>query len=299
MSNVLITGGSGLVGKKISELLMSKGYSVGHLTRSVSQKSDNLKRFFWDVENGIIEENAVPWADHIIHLAGETVGQRWTKSAKQKILQSRVDSTLLLAEHLKKNAHHLKSFICASAIGYYGEDTGDKLLIEESPLGNGYLADVAANWESAADAATSFTDRMVKIRIGIVLSKEGGALDKMVLPIKWGVGSALGSGNQWMSWIHINDLSNMFLYALEKPIQGVFNGVGLNPVINNDFTRILAHHLRRPLILPNVPASVLKLMLGDMSILALGSNKVEPVAFLKEGFTFEFTKLDEALESLI
>ncbi|RLD22091.1 MAG: TIGR01777 family protein [Bacteroidetes bacterium] len=299
MSNVLITGGSGLVGKKLSELLMSKGYSVGHLTRSVSQKSDNIKRFFWDVENGVIEEKAVPWADHIIHLAGETVGQRWSKSVKQKIFKSRVDSTLLLVENLKKNTHHLKSFLCASAIGYYGEDTGDKLLIEESPHGDGYLADVVSNWESAADTAVSFTDRIVKIRIGIVLSEEGGALAKMLLPIKWGVGSALGSGDQWMSWVHISDLCNMFLFALEKPLHGAFNGVGINPVTNKDFTRILARHLHRPLILPNVPASVLKLMLGEMSVLALGSNRVEPVAFLKEGFTFEFAKLGEALKSLI
>ena len=299
MSNVLITGGSGLVGKHLSTLLLSKGYSVGFLTRSNAQNSDSIKRFVWDVEKGEIDEKAILWADHLINLAGETVGQRWTKKIKQKILQSRVDSTSLLVEELKKSNHNLKSFISASAIGYYGDDTGDKLLIEESSQGSGYLSDVAASWESAADKGTNHAARIVKIRIGIVLSSEGGALSKMILPIKWGVGSAIGSGNQWMSWIHIDDLCNMFLYALENPIQGIFNGVGINPVTNNEFTKMLAQQLNRPIILPKVPALILKLLLGEMSVLALGSNKVEPVAFLKEGFTFGFTKLEEALKSLV
>ena len=299
MSNVLITGGSGLIGKHISALLLGKGYTVGHLTRSDNKKLDNIKLFTWDVDKGKIDQHAIPWADHIIHLAGETVGQRWTKSVKQKILLSRVDSTLLIVEELKKRKHQLKSLICASAVGYYGDDTSDKLLIEESPQGDGFLADVVAHWEEAADTAVNYTERLVKIRIGIVLSEEGGALSKMAMPIKWGIGSALGSGKQWLSWIHINDLCNMFLQAVEKPLHGIFNGVGAKPATNNDFTKLLAHQLKRPIILPRVPAFVLKLMLGEMSVLALGSNKVEPVAFLKEGFTFGFPNLDEALKSLV
>jgi uncharacterized protein (TIGR01777 family) len=299
MSNVLITGGSGLIGKHLSALLLSKGYTVGHLTRSESKKSDNIKLFTWDVDKAEIDEQAIPWADYIIHLAGETVGQRWTKSVKQKILQSRVDSTLLIVEQLKKSNHQLKILICASAVGYYGEDTGDKLLVEESPRGDGFLADVVANWETAADLGANHTERLVKIRIGIVLSAKGGAMSKMAMPIKLGVGSALGSGRQWLSWIHIDDLCKMFLQAVEEPLHGIFNGVGPNPVTNSEFTKLLAHQLKRTIILPKVPAFVLKLMLGEMSVLALGSNKAEPVAFLKEGFTFGFPKLDEALKSLI
>ena len=299
MSNVLITGGSGLIGKHLSAVLLSKGYTVGHLTRSDDKISENIKLFKWNVDNGEIDNRAIPWADHIIHLAGESVGQRWTNSVKLKIRQSRIDSTLLIVQQLKKSNHKLKSLICASAVGYYGEDTGDKLLIEETPLGEGFLAEVVEKWEAAADTGASYTERLVKIRIGIVLSADGGALAKMALPIKWGVGSALGSGSQWMSWIHINDLSKMFLQTLAEPLIGVFNGVGPKPVTNNDFTKILAEQLNRPVILPKVPAFVLKLMLGEMSILALGSNRAEPVAFLKEGFTFEFAKLSEALKSLI
>lgn len=299
MSNVLITGGSGLIGKQLSALLLGKGYTVGHLTRSDYKKLDNIKLFIWDVDKGEIDQQAIPWADHIIHLAGETVGQRWTNNIKQKILQSRVDSTLLIVDQLKKKNHRLKSLICASAVGYYGDDTGDKLLLEESPQGDGFLADVVANWEGAAETGTNYTERLVKIRIGIVLSAKGGAMSKMAMPIKLGVGSALGSGRQWLSWIHIDDLCKMFLQAVEEPLHGIFNGVGPNPVTNFEFTKLLAHQLKRPIILPKVPAFVLKLMLGEMSVLALGSNKAEPVAFLKEGFTFGFPKLDEALKSLI
>lgn len=299
MSNVLITGGSGLIGKHLSEMLLGKGYTVGHLTRSFAKNSDDIKLFTWNVDKGEIDQHAIPWADHIIHLAGETVGQRWTKSVKQKILQSRVDSTVLIVDQLKKKNHQLKSLICASAVGYYGEDTGDKLLLEESPQGDGFLADVVANWEGAAETGTNYTERLVKIRIGIVLSAKGGAMSKMAMPIKLGVGSALGSGRQWLSWIHIDDLCKMFLQAVEEPLHGIFNGVGPYPVTNSEFTKLLAHQLKRPIILPKVPAFVLKLMLGEMSVLALGSNKAEPVAFLKEGFTFGFPKLDEALKSLI
>lgn len=299
MSNVLITGGSGLIGKHLTEILLGKGYTVGHLTRSFAKNSGNIKLFTWDVEKGEIDQHAIPWADHMIHLAGETVGQRWTNNVKQKILQSRVDSTLILVDQLKKKNHQLKSLICASAVGYYGDDTGDKLLLEESPQGDGFLADVVANWEGAAETGTNYTERLVKIRIGIVLSAKGGAMSKMAMPIKLGVGSALGSGRQWLSWIHIDDLCKMFVQAVEEPLHGIFNGVGPNPVTNFEFTKLLAHQLKRPIILPKVPAFVLKLMLGEMSVLALGSNKAEPVAFLKEGFTFGFPKLEEALKSLI
>jgi len=299
MSNVLITGGSGLIGKQISSVLLSKGYTIGHLSRSNNQTSDNITLFNWNVETGEIDDQAISWADHIIHLAGETVGQRWTKSAKQKILQSRVNSTLLIVEQLKKSNHQLKSFICASAVGYYGDDTGDKLLIEESPQGDGFLADVVANWEEAADTGVNYTKRLVKIRIGIVLSKEDGVLSKMAMPIKLGVGSAIGSGEQWLSWIHINDLCKMFIQAIEDPLHGVFNGVGPKPIKNGEFTKMLARRLNRPIILPKVPAFALKLILGEMAVLALGSNRAEPVAFLKEGFTFEFANLDDALKSLV
>ena len=299
MTNVLITGGSGLIGQRLSALLLSKGYAVGHLTRTSTKGGDSIKSFVWNVDRNEIDEAAIPWAHHIIHLAGETVGQRWTKTTKENILQSRVASTKLLIAQLKNNNHHLKSFVCASAIGYYGEDTGDNLLIEASAKGIGFLANVVAELETTADEVAAHTERLVKIRAGIVLAENGGALNKMIKPIKWGLGDALGSGKQWMSWIHIDDLCQMYLRALEQPLAGVFNGVAPNPVTNKEFTKILASQLKIPLFLPNVPSLVLKLLLGEMAILALGSNKVAPVAFQKEDFTFEHKTVENALAALI
>jgi len=299
MANVLITGGSGLLGQHISTQLINNNYTVGYLTRSPFKSSVGIKSFLWDVDHGNIDPEAIPWADHIIHLAGETVGQRWSPSVREKILHSRVNSTKLLIKYLAQQNHYLKSFISASAIGFYGDDTGDEVHTEGSPKGNGFLADVVEAWEAAIDEAAQFANQVVKLRIGVVLAKEGGALPKMATPVKWGVGSVLGSGKQWMSWIHINDLSKMFLFAVEQPLQGVFNAVGPNPVNNKYFTQLIAKHLKRPLILPPTPKFVLNTLLGKMSVLAIGGNKTLPKAMQEAGFKFEFNTAEEALSSLL
>ncbi|RLD23855.1 MAG: TIGR01777 family protein [Bacteroidetes bacterium] len=298
MPNILITGGSGLIGQHLTKLLISKGYQVAYLTRKINAQTQGIKQFIWDVNKGEIDGEAIHWADSIIHLAGESVGQRWTKKVQRKILNSRVDSTRLLVDQLKANNHKVKAFVSASAVGYYGADTKNEILTETSAPGKDFLADIAINWEKAADQAKAYTDRIVKIRIGIVLA-DGGALAKMAAPIKLGAGSALGSGNQWMSWIHIDDLCNMFLYAIENPVKGVFNGVGPRPATNNEFTKILAKQLKRPLFMPNVPSFVLKLLLGKMAGLVLGGNKAMPTAFLNENYTFKYEELSEALKSLV
>jgi len=299
MANILITGGSGLIGNHLSKLLVSEGFEVAHLTRSISAKPSTYKQFKWDPEQGIIDQEAIPWAHHIVHLAGETVGQRWTVKIKHKILYSRVSSTNLLIEELKRGNNQLESFISASAIGYYGDDTGDELQIEANQKGEGFLSDVVAEWESAVDQAANYSDRIVKIRIGIVLAKEGGALEKMATPVRFGLAAALGTGKQWMSWIHVDDLCKMFLKSIQQPVLGIFNGVGPNPVTNITFTKALAKTLNRPLILPKVPTFALKLLLGEMSVLVLGSIKAVPDAFVKEGFNFEFETLQKALKDLV
>lgn len=297
MPNLLITGGSGLIGQHLTALLLTKGYTVGHLTRKTRPLNHDVKQFLWDVDKSIIDADAVTWADYIIHLAGESIGQRWTKKAQQKILDSRVNSTALLTEALK-NDHNVKAFISASAIGYYGGDTKNELLSETSSPGNDFLSEVVVKWENAIDQASEHVDRVVKMRTGIVLAN-GGALDKMITPVRLGVGSALGSGKQWMSWIHIDDLCDMFLYAIENPLIGIFNGVSPNPVTNLEFTKILAAELKRPLFMPNVPSFVLKLLLGKMAVLALGGNRIVPAAFLKENYNYKYESLNEALKSLV
>jgi len=293
--NVLITGGSGLVGSTLTAILLAKGYQVGIFTRSKKGKT-GIEEFVWDVEKGHLDTTALNWADHIVHLAGENVGQRWTASTKKKILSSRKQSTKLLAQELEAG-YDIQSFISASAIGYYG-NTGDKEVNEKSPKGEGFLADVVQQWENAIESVKPHVERLVKLRIGIVLTSEGGALGKMVLPIKMGAGSPLGSGQQWMSWIHILDLCKMFVFALENPVKGTFNAVAPEPVTNIIMTRALGRQLNRPVWLPNVPSFMLKLMLGEMSAIVLEGNKVSAAAIQQEGFKFEFDSLEKSLADL-
>lgn len=299
MANVLISGGTGLIGKELVEKLKAKGFSVGVLSRSKISDGSTTRYFLWDPVNNSIDQEAVNWADHIISLAGENVAQRWTSSAKKKILDSRIDSTLLFRDALAKRKNQLKSFISSSAIGYYGGDTGDVELDEKGPLGDGFLADVVAKWEDTIDECKPYAARTVKIRTGIVLSIDGGALKKMITPFKFGIGSPLGTGRQWMSWVHISDLVNMYIFALESSITGIFNGVAPNPERNKDFSAQLAKVLGKPFFFPNVPSFALKILLGDMSSIVLGGNRVFPIAFQQEGFKFEHNKLDEALASLL
>jgi uncharacterized protein (TIGR01777 family) len=298
MSNILISGGSGMIGSRLSEMLLLAGHSVGILTRYRANKAGKIRKFVWDIENQEIDKEAIPWADHVIHLAGESVGQRWTKRKKSEILDSRIASTNLITNEFRKGTK-VQSFISASAIGYYGDDTGSDILTESSMKGSGFLADVVEQWEEAVDGAEAYVDKVVKVRIGIVLSKKGGALSKMALPIKWGVGSALGNGQQWMSWVHLDDLCRMFLYVIENPVSHVVNGVSPNPITNKEFTKLVAKKLNRPLFLPRTPEIALKILFGEMAVLALGSNKVMPAAFNKEGFTFEYRTLPDALDSLL
>jgi uncharacterized protein (TIGR01777 family) len=275
--------------------LQSRGYKVGILTRSKKGLA-SVQEFLWNVSEMHIDHAALTWADHIIHLAGENVGQRWTGPVKKRILRSRVDASKLLYEELRGD-YDIKSFISASAIGYYG-DTRDQEINEKSAKGTGFLADVVQKWENAVEEVKPYVDRLVKLRIGIVLTQDGGALGKMVLPIRLGIGSPLGSGQQWMSWIDLQDLCNMFVYALEKPIKGTYNAVAPEPVTNKVMTRALASHLKRPLWLPNVPEFALKMILGEMSSIALEGSKVSSAAIQQEGFKFEYDTLEKSLKHL-
>ncbi len=298
MQKVLITGGTGLIGKKLTALLLNKGYEVSLLSRKANE-SKTVKTFTWDVEKNIIDPNSLKNVDIIIHLAGEGIAdKRWTSERKKSIINSRVNSTQLLFDSLSKIKHQVHSFISASAIGYYG-DRNDELLTEESQVGKGFLAESCLQWENTVDKINELNIRVVKLRTGIVLSKDGGALAKMAVPFKFGFGTALGSGKQWMSWIHEEDLCNMYLHAIEhSQLKGSYNAVSPNPVNNKTFSKVLAKVLNRPFFLPNVPAFILKIILGEMSTVVLNSNKVSANKILKEGFHFKYENLEEGLKKI-
>jgi uncharacterized protein len=297
--NVLITGGTGLVGKVLTKLLQEKNYTVSYLSRS--KQSGSIKTYHWDIDKKQIDIEAIAQADYIIHLAGAGVAdKRWTDSYKKEIIDSRVVSTQLLAEAIEKSPKKPKAFVSASAVGFYGFDTKDTLLQENAPKGDGFLAEVTEKWENSIQEVIKLGVRTAIMRIGIVLAKEGGALQKIMQPIQFFAGSPLGSGKQYMSWIHIKDMAHMLIYALEnESIQGIYNAVGNSPVTNADFTKAVAKVMDKPLFLPNVPSFALNLMLGEMASMVVGGNKVSNEKIVNAGFQYKFATLESALKDLI
>ncbi|MEM9389222.1 MAG: TIGR01777 family oxidoreductase [Bacteroidota bacterium] len=297
---VLITGGSGLVGSRITELLLEKGFKVKWLSRR-SGKKGQVEVYPWHIEKGTIDVRCLDNTDYIVHLAGAGVAdKKWTKERKKEILESRTHSTQLLKTTLASNTHNVKAFVSASAIGFYGWNSGGIWKKEESRFGDDFLATVTKAWEAEVDEVEKLGVRTVKLRIGIVLSEKGGALKEITKPIKLGAGAALGSGDQYMSWIHVDDLSNMFIHALENDeVTGVYNAVGPNPVMNKELSKQSAKVLGKPFFLPNVPGFVLKLMLGEMASMVLGGSRVASEKIEATGFEFAFPELNPALEDLL
>jgi uncharacterized protein len=298
---ILITGGTGLIGRRLTQLLQQQGYTVTYLSRS--PKADgNVQAYRWNVTTGEIDPRAIQTADHIIHLAGAGIAdQRWTEARKREILDSRTQSTALLASTLQRTQHHVKSFISSSGIGFYGSDTGDRPLSETSPAGSDFLAQVSRAWERATEPIAVQGIRTVRIRTGVVLAKDGGALPKLAQPIRLGVGAPVGSGDQYLSWIHLDDICRLFIAALQtESWSGAYNGVAPGPVTNADLTRQIAQVLGRPQILPNIPGFVIKLMFGELAITVLGGSYVLNKRLADEtNFSYQFPDLRKALDDLL
>ncbi len=298
--NILITGGTGMIGHRLTELLLSKGHKVSYLSRK-KDKLPNVEVFQWDIQKGYIEEGALEAADYVVHLAGAGIAdKRWTDERKKEIIDSRIQPIELISNYLQKNNIQLKGFISASAIGIYGGDTGDVKLDENSELGRDFLAECTKLWEIHAKKVTN-ASRIVSVRIGIVLSEKGGALPKLVQPIRLGFGAALGSGKQFMSWIHVDDLCEIFVKAIEdETMQGPYNAVAPNPVTNQEITNVAAEVLKKPLWLPNVPSFALKLVFGEMGIVVTGGNFVLNKRLSKEtDFQYKFINIKDALSDLL
>ncbi len=296
--NILITGASGLIGSRLIKNLLEKGHKVSVLSRQ-SSNFKGITAYNWDIEKQLIDLNAFDGIDTIIHLAGAGIAdKRWTKQRKQEIVDSRVKSTQLLYRTIEAIKAPIKTFISASAVGYYG-DRDDEILYEESDSGTGFLADCCKQWEHAVDEGLKFGIRVVKLRIGMVLSKQGGALSELARPVSFFVGAALGSGKQWMPWIHLTDLVSIFEKAIENPdYSGVFNASTPYPVTNYEFTKLLAKKLFRPVWPINVPEFILKTILGEMSAVILNSNRTSPQKLLDMGFRFRYQGLDTALAEI-
>lgn len=297
--NILITGASGLIGSKLTEILVDKGFTVSHLSRQ-EDFTGKIKKFGWNPEKGTIDLQCLTNIDHIVNLAGAGIAdKRWTAARKTELIKSRIDSVKLLFETLKAHKNNVKSVISASAIGYYGNNTAGKSFIETDEPGSDFLANITQQWEQEIDKITQLNIRIVKLRIGVVLSGKGGALPKMAMPIKLFIGTALGTGQQMVSWIDIDDLCNLFVYAIEnQQVKGAYNAVAPKPVSNMELTKAIAKILKRPVWPISVPAFFLKLILGEMAVVVTGSCDVENKRLKEETqFKYGFNEIEESLRT--
>ncbi len=296
---ILISGASGLVGTHLIPTLLAKGNEVHRLVRKTPISVDEIQ---WDAHKGFSETEQAKLEnfDAVVHLAGDNVAsENWSDEKKKKIRDSRVIGTKVLVDTLKKTRNPPKHFVSASAIGFYG-NRGDEVLTEDSRKGEGFFPEICMAWETEALKAEEFGARVVCLRIGVVLAKDGGALEKMLTPFKLGVGGVVGSGKQWMSWIALDDLIKIFHYALEKEnLRGAVNAVAPNPVTNQEFTKTLGSLLNRPTIV-SIPEFGIKLLFGEMGkTLLLEGSRVLPKRLEEANFKFQFSNLEEALKGVL
>jgi hypothetical protein len=296
--HILITGGTGLVGKLVTSLLLSRGYGVSHLSRKPGN-NPQVKTYLWDVAKGEIDNHCIDEADTVLHLAGTSIaGKRWTDKRKKEIIESRTKSIGLIYQLIKSKPNKINTIISASAIGYYS-NRGDELLTEESPPNNDFMARCCVAWEEAVDEGRSLGLRILKFRTGVVLYKDEGALPQMAKPIKLGLGTPLGSGRQWIPWIHGQDVADMYLYGIENiNLTGAYNMVAPHPVTNKQFTKAVARQLNKPVWPIKVPGFIFKLLMGEMSTIVLGSAKVSAQKIENDGFVFRYPELAGALKDI-
>jgi len=305
MHTVLITGGTGMVGQSLANLLLAKGYEVIVLTRQKKQSSRaHFSYAQWDVNNGWIDPAAIASADFIIHLAGEGVAdKRWSAARKKAILDSRVNSSALIVKSLKDNPNKVKAIVAASAIGWYGPDNEKSKqvgFIETDSVDPSFLGDTCKQWEESMYPVKEMGIRLATIRIGIVFNKKGGALAEFIKPAMLRAAAILGDGKQIVSWIHQQDLNRLMLFALEhEQVIGVYNAVAPDPVSNAILTKAIAQRFHKWYIPFNVPSFILKIMLGEMSVEVLKSAKVSAAKIIAAGFSFDYASMDEALDDLL
>ncbi len=300
MPKVLITGGTGSIGTYLSHFLEENGYEVAVLSRSRSTSS-KFKTYLWNYKENFIEPEALETSDYIVHMAGAGIAdKRWTNKRKKEIIESRVATSELLYRALSKCKKKPEAFISASGIGYYGQQTTDKIFEETDGAGKDFVGETCRLWEASVNKINDLGIKTINLRIGVVMMKNGGALDKMAQPIRLGVGAALGTGKQMIPWIHIADLNRIILHAINNSsLEGPYNACAPESVTNLELTNTLAKVLRKKLLLPNTPSWVLKMILGERSVLLTEGSRVSSDKILSTGFEFKYTNLENALRDIL
>jgi uncharacterized protein (TIGR01777 family) len=294
---ILITGGTGLVGSRLAEMLQKEGHTVFFLSRSKKENTGSIRNFLWNIDSGEMDDEAILQADAIIHLAGASIAQgRWTARRREELYMSRIGSTRLLYNRLKNLNHRVKTFISASATGYYGNGKSN-WLTEDSPPGSDFLASLCRDWEQEAQHIAMLSIRTVIFRIGIVLSRQGGALPELAKSFRFGVAAFLGDGSQYLSWIHIDDLCRAFLFALKNEnMAGVYNATSPVPATNREMTETIRTVKNSLAPLLPAPAFALRLALGEMSEALLTGQRCSSEKLMNAGFRFEYSDLKKALK---
>ncbi|MBK7406917.1 MAG: TIGR01777 family protein [Saprospirales bacterium] len=299
MSHILVAGGTGLIGSRLCTRLQENGHQVALLSRKPGA-SGKIKTYQWDPARGTIDLTAIQQADAVINLAGAGIADTlWTAARKRLIVESRAQSTALLRQAIQSTPNNVQTYLSASAIGFYGH-AGEEWLEETASTGKGFLAESTKAWEDAFHEVEKLNIRAVALRIGIVLTPKGGALEKILLPFKGRVGSYFGNGRQWYSWIHIEDVCRLFLYAMENiDMRGIYNAVAPNPVTNKELVESIAKVRGGFNLIAPVPAFLLRTAMGEMADVILNSNRVSAKKTVAAGFTFQYPELSPALEALL
>ncbi|GEQ85764.1 NAD-dependent epimerase [Patiriisocius marinistellae] len=298
---VLITGATGLIGSKITELCHDKGIAVHYLTTSKEKikNTKNYQGFYWNPAEGLIDAKAFNGVTTIINLVGATIAKRWTKSYKKIILDSRTQTANLIFETLKSIDHSVGHFISASGISIYPNSEVELYTEEYVGVEDSFLGEVVVAWEAVANQFKSLGIDVAKVRTGVVFDKNDGAFSKLVEPVKMGAPAAIGNGNQWLSWIHIDDIAGIYMKLLKDRDEGVFNAVAPTPVTNKRITKLLSNKYNVPMWLPNIPSFVLKLALGEMAILVTEGQLVSSKKIEALGYKFMYYNIDNALDDLV
>lgn len=298
---ILVTGATGLVGQELVGLLLQNGHTVHYLSTSRAKLviNSSYKGYYWNPKTAEIDVAAFTDVDVIVHLAGANVAQRWTTDYKEEIIQSRVLSTQLLFKTLQQITHKVTQIVAASAIGIYPNSLSSIYHETDLDIDDSFLGNVVKRWENEVSQFEKLEMVVTKIRIGIVLAKDGGALKEMAKPIRMGLGASFGSGQQYQSWIHVHDLAAIFYFVIQNKLAGVYNGVSPYPVTNEDLTKAIAKTIEKPLFLPNIPQFVMKLILGEMHEILFSSQHVSSRKLLDENFQFKYASLDKALAELL
>lgn len=299
---ILITGATGLIGSEIIRLSLARGWEVNFLSRQrkrVEEENSRVQGYYWNPATGEIDIKCFKDVDAIINLAGNNVAHRWTDRYKETILESRINSLRTLRHALKRSGNKtITHIVSASAIGIYPSSLTE-LYNEEGPYATGFLGQVVQQWEREADTFSSLNLSVTKLRIGLVLATEGGALPPMIRSVKTLTAATFGNGKQWQSWIHCEDVAQMFIFCVEKKCQGVFNSVAPNPIIQKKLLKEVARTLRRPILLPGVPLFFMKIILGEMATLLYSSQRVSSKKIETHGFSFSYTTITSAVKSLL